>query len=139
MSMRFSVLFVAGACALLGLAGCGQARQEVAVAASSAAMPVAQTGAAQSGTVWIDVRTAEEYAQGHLPGAINIPHEQIGSRIASVVADKQAPVYLYCRSGRRSGIALETVQQLGYRNVVNKGSYTELAQQCQSRQLVGIC
>jgi len=70
---------------------------------------------------WIDVRTAEEYATGHVDDAVNIPYEEITARIGEVTTDKDATLYLYCRSGRRSGIAAEALQQAGFVNVVNVG------------------
>lgn len=69
----------------------------------------------------IDVRTPEEYAAGHVDGAILIPHSQIGDRIAGVVADKSAPLVLYCRSGRRAEMAAEVLRMQGYTRVQNLG------------------
>ncbi len=80
----------------------------------------------QPDAVLIDVRTQEEFATGALPGATLIPHEQIGARIARLVPDKNTPVVLYCRSGRRSGIAQDRLQALGYRQVINAGGYDSL-------------
>ena len=77
---------------------------------------------------WIDVRTAEEYGKAHISGAINIPYEEIGAQIGAVTEDRDARIYLYCRSGRRSGIALDTLQQAGYRNAVNAGGFEEATQ-----------
>ena len=71
--------------------------------------------------IWIDVRTADEYKQGHVPGAIHIPYEEIAVRIGEVTHDKGALIYLYCRSGRRSGIALEALSEAGFTNAVNIG------------------
>lgn len=70
---------------------------------------------------WIDVRSAEEFAAGHLSGAIHIPYTEIAERIDEVTTDKDAPIYLYCRSGRRSGIAQSALQQAGYTRVTNLG------------------
>ena len=70
---------------------------------------------------WIDVRTAEEFAAWHVSQAVNIPYEQITDRIAEVTADKDALIYLYCRSGHRAGIARESLGNAGYRNVINVG------------------
>jgi phage shock protein E len=75
-----------------------------------------------SDAYWIDVRSAEEYQSGHVNEAVNIPYEEIGARIDEVTEDKEAVIYLYCRSGRRSGIALETLQRAGYTNVINLGT-----------------
>ncbi|WP_212631653.1 rhodanese-like domain-containing protein [Pseudomonas sp. KB-10] len=74
----------------------------------------------------IDVRSAEEFAQGALPGAIRIGHDEIAAQIASVAPDKDRPLVLYCRSGRRSALAQQRLEQLGYRQVINAGAYDEL-------------
>ena len=79
-------------------------------------------------SLWIDVRTVEEYNAGHLEGAINIPYDEIEQKIEAVSADKNTDIQLYCRSGRRSGIALETLRGLGYSKVTNAGAYEQLKQ-----------
>lgn len=76
----------------------------------------------------IDVRTPEEWNAGHIDGAVLIPHEQVGQRIGLVIADKSAPIAVYCRTGRRSGIAMETLQKLGYSDVVNYGGLEQARQ-----------
>ena len=76
--------------------------------------------------VWIDVRSEEEFKSGHLQGSVNIPHEQIVERIKSVSPDKNAPVNLYCRSGRRAEVALAELKKAGYTNVTNHGGYEDL-------------
>ena len=76
-------------------------------------------------THWIDVRTAEEYAAGHVSQAVNIPYEEITRRIGEVTTDKDALIYVYCRSGRRSGIAREALGEAGFSNVVNAGGLEE--------------
>ena len=70
---------------------------------------------------WIDVRTAEEFSQKHVPDALNIPHDQIGAKIAEAGLAKDAVINLYCGSGRRAGLAKETLESLGYTRVVNIG------------------
>jgi phage shock protein E len=60
----------------------------------------------------LDVRTPEEYVAGHVPGAVNIPHDKLASRIAEVPKDRD--VVLYCRSGRRAGLAAEVLAAGGY-------------------------
>lgn len=74
----------------------------------------------------IDVRTEAEYRQGHVRGALNISYDQIAGRIAAVAPDRDAPIDLYCRSGRRSGIAEQTLRGLGYRRVENRGSLDDM-------------
>ena len=71
--------------------------------------------------VLIDVRSAEEFASGHLQGAVNIPHDRITDEIGSVAADKSTRIILYCRSGRRADTALNALKAAGYENVTNYG------------------
>jgi molybdopterin/thiamine biosynthesis adenylyltransferase/rhodanese-related sulfurtransferase len=74
---------------------------------------------ARPGTVVLDVREADEYEQGALPGAIHIPRGFLESQVEGKVADRDAPVVVYCAGGVRSAFAAETLGQLGYRNVVS--------------------
>ena len=60
----------------------------------------------------LDVRTPQEYAEGHVPGAVNVPYDQLASRLADIPKDKD--VVLYCKSGRRAGIAAEVLAGQGY-------------------------
>jgi rhodanese-related sulfurtransferase len=60
----------------------------------------------------LDVRTPEEYVAGHVPGAVNIPYDQVGARLAEVPKDRT--VVLYCRSGKRAGMAAQALAQNGY-------------------------
>lgn len=76
------------------------------------------------GALLLDVRTPEEYAEGHIPQSRNLPLQQI-DQICSVAADKEKPVFVYCRSGARSGRAVDHMKQLGYRNAVNIGGIME--------------
>jgi phage shock protein E len=78
-------------------------------------------------TVLIDVRTQPEFAAGSIAGATRIGHEQIAQQIGQLSPDKDTPIVLYCRSGARSGIAQNTLQAMGYRNVINAGGYEALA------------
>ena len=74
-----------------------------------------------AGPIWIDVRSADEYESGHVSEAVNIPHIEIAEGISTLTEDKDASIYVYCRSGRRSGIAKETLEGLGYTRVNNVG------------------
>lgn len=67
----------------------------------------------------IDVRTEAEWRKGHLDGALLIPYERIGQEIAKAATDKQETIYLYCRTGRRSAIAKETLKKAGYRSLID--------------------
>jgi phage shock protein E len=74
-----------------------------------------------NGKYLIDVRTQEEWDRDHIEGAILIPHKQIGRRIAGIIPDKKSPIALVCRSGRRSGIALDVLRAMGYDQAENLG------------------
>ena len=67
------------------------------------------------------MRTPEEFASGHIEGAHNIPYESIEAGVAALGLAKDTPIYLYCRSGRRSGIASEALEKKGFTRLVNAG------------------
>ena len=69
----------------------------------------------------LDVRRPDEYAQGHIPGAINVPNEEIGTAEIAALPDKSQLILVYCRSGRRSKEASEKLVELGYTNIVEFG------------------
>ncbi len=75
----------------------------------------------------VDVRTPQEYAEGHPPGAVNIPYDELARR-AGELGGPETPVVVYCRSGRRSGIAAETLRGLGYRKVYDLQTVTAWSQ-----------
>lgn len=78
--------------------------------------------------VIIDVRTPEEYAGGHIDGAINLPVERIGKDFGSIKGlTPQSTILLYCRSGRRSAVAAEILGQKGYTRVLDGGGIDTLA------------
>ena len=72
------------------------------------------------GAVLVDVRTPEEYRDGHVPGSINVPLQQIED-IELEVAEKNTPLYVYCRSGARSRQATALLKEMGYEDVHNIG------------------
>lgn len=65
----------------------------------------------------LDVRTAAEFDEGHIPGAINIPYDAIGERIVELGPADERDVVVYCRSGRRSALALATLREAGFRRL----------------------
>lgn len=67
--------------------------------------------------VVLDVRTAEEFAAGHVPGARNISHDELGSRLAELESERDKDLVIYCRSGRRTGLAVETLRQAGFKRL----------------------
>ena len=72
------------------------------------------------GSVLIDVRGRQEYSDGHIPGAVNIPVESI-AKASEIINDMDTPVYIYCYSGRRSSMAAGALKKMGYSNVKNIG------------------
>jgi rhodanese-related sulfurtransferase len=75
----------------------------------------------ESGYVILDVRRPDEYAAGHIPGAINVANETIGTAEIPELPDKDQLILVYCRSGRRSKEASEKLVKLGYTNIVEFG------------------
>ena len=72
--------------------------------------------------VLLDVRTAEEFTPGHIAGARLIPYDSINAaKAAALIPNLDSQVLVYCRSGHRSGIAVKTLRDLGYRNVLDLG------------------
>ena len=76
----------------------------------------------QRGARLLDVRSAEEFRSGHVKGAVNVPYQEVGQRIAGIEPDKTAPILVYCLSGGRSGIAKSVLRRQGYLQAQNLGS-----------------
>ena len=110
--------------ALLLLAGCGAQSEESTyrqVNAEEAATMMEE----ESSYIILDVRTAEEYSEKHIPGAINIPNETIGTEDIPELPDKGQLILVYCRSGNRSKQASEKLVKLGYTNIVEFGGIND--------------
>lgn len=75
----------------------------------------------ESDYIILDVRRADEFAEGHIPGAINVANESIGTEEIPELPDKAQLILVYCRSGRRSKEAAEKLVKLGYTNIVEFG------------------
>ena len=65
----------------------------------------------------LDVRTPEEFSKGHVPGAINIPYDEVADRLDELEGDKQRAIVVYCESGKRAGRAESTLAAQGYTNL----------------------
>lgn len=74
-----------------------------------------------TGYVIVDARTSEEFNEGHIKNAINLDYEEVTQKAESLLPDKNQLILIYCRSGRRSKIAAESLCQLGYTNVKEFG------------------
>ena len=77
----------------------------------------------KKGATVIDVRSEVEFQEKHLPGTINIPLDRLGDEIARVAPNKVQPLLLHCLSGSRSAAGEAALKKMGYRNVLNLGSY----------------
>jgi len=79
----------------------------------------------QEGGILLDVRSAKEFAEGHLPNAHHIPHDDVPARIEEIEqllgGDKNTPIVVYCHSGHRAGIAKESLVEHGFSRVTNLG------------------
>lgn len=75
----------------------------------------------EEGYIILDVRTQEEFDEGHIPGAIQISHEEVEEKAEDVLTDKDQLILVYCRSGRRSKLAAEALVALGYTNIKEFG------------------
>ena len=74
--------------------------------------------------VILDVRTREEFDEGHVPGAVLLPYNEIREKAESVIANKDQAIIVYCRTGRRSEIASVTLIDMGYTKVYDLGGIT---------------
>lgn len=79
----------------------------------------------ESGYIILDVRTPEEFRERHIPNAINIPNETIGSEDIQELPDKDQLILVYCRSGNRSKQASGKLAELGYTNIVEIGGIND--------------
>lgn len=75
----------------------------------------------ESGYVILDVRTIQEYQEGHIPNSLNIPNETIDESIKEELKDLNQTIYIYCRSGNRSKQAAKKLIEMGYTNVIDFG------------------
>ena len=109
--------------AVMLLTACGQDKEndQGAVYVNITAEEAKQIMDTEEGYIILDVRTQEEYDQGHIPGAIVISHEEIEEKAEEVLTDKDQLILVYCRSGRRSKIAAEALVELGYTNIKEFG------------------
>ncbi|MDU6011763.1 MAG: rhodanese-like domain-containing protein [Slackia sp.] len=135
MTMVVSALLVAG----VMLAGCSQgagagvgadAGAGIDAGAGNADAPGFRQATAQEAKelmdseedfIIVDVRTAGEYDEGHVPGAVLLPLDTLAEKAESALTDKDQLILVYCRSGNRSRQAAETLASLGYTNVVDFG------------------
>ena len=113
--------FVIAALAILLLLGCSQKKQQEASYRQISMNEAIAMMTEETNYLILDVRTPEEFAAGHIPGAINIPNEEIGTAQIPELPDQDQLILVYCRSGNRSKQASEKLAALGYTNIVEFG------------------
>ncbi len=79
----------------------------------------------ESGVVILDVRTKEEFDAGHIKGAVLLPDAEVADKAAELLRDKDAPILIYCRTGRRSALAAKTLAGLGYTRIYDFGGIVD--------------
>ncbi|MDO5345480.1 MAG: rhodanese-like domain-containing protein [Lachnospiraceae bacterium] len=79
----------------------------------------------EEGYILLDVRTKEEYDEGHIPGAVCIPLEELQERAEEELEDKDQMIYVYCRSGNRSKKAAKKLCNMGYTNITEIGGISD--------------
>ena len=108
---------------ILLLAGCAASGKEASYRQISQEEAISMMEE-ESGYIILDVRTPEEFSAGHIPGAINIPNEVIGTEEIQELPDKDQLIFVYCRSGNRSKQASQKLAALGYTNILEFGGIT---------------
>ena len=105
--------------AVIMLAACGNdnGKGREAVYMNITAAEAKEIMDSEEGYIILDVRTQDEYSQGHIPGAVLIPDTEIRAKAEKVLTDKDQRILVYCRSGRRSKLASEILLELGYTNI----------------------
>lgn len=107
-------MFVVLGVLFLGVVGCGKKNEEQNDEISKII--------SEGNYTIVDVRTKQEFDEGHVVGAINIPFDQIDERVS---LNKNNTILVYCKSGRRSAVAYDTLKNLGY-EVINLGAFEDI-------------
>ena len=117
--MKKLIPILLSACMLTGCAGTGDITDHTyrQITAEEAVSMMER----ESGYMILDVRRPDEFAAGHIPNAVNVPNETIGTAEIAALPNKDQLSLVYCRSGRRSKEASEKLVKLGYTNIVEFG------------------
>lgn len=118
--MKKIILYIAAFIMLISFSGCTEDNAPAAYTSISAAEAKALMDS-ENGYIILDVRTEDEFADGHIPNAILIPDYDIEARAEAELPDKKQLILVYCRSGHRSKNAAEKLAEMGYSNVKEFG------------------
>jgi phage shock protein E len=108
-------LFGLLAIVLIAVTGCGREPEVTSVNAATLSERLDSADA----PVILDVRTLEEYSSGHVPGAINVPYDQVADRVEEFAAFRDADVVVYCQSGKRASMAAADLKAAGFSRVLD--------------------
>ena len=120
--MRKYIIILVSIIMIMGLTGCEKQSMSYTQISMEEAVAMMEK---ETDYIILDVRTAEEFAQKHIPGAINIPNETIGSEELAELPDKNQLILVYCRSGNRSKQASEKLAALGYTKIYEFGGIND--------------
>ncbi len=120
--MKKYIMILVSILVIMGLTGCE--KKDMSYTQISMEEAVAMM-AKEENYIILDVRTTEEFAEKHIPNAINIPNETIGSEELEELPDKNQLILVYCRSGNRSKQASEKLVALGYTNIYEFGGIND--------------
>lgn len=109
------------------MAALGACNGESSNTASGFIAPNAAWQQINAGALLLDVRSPGEYAQGHIEGALNLPHIELAARLSEIDANKDRPVVVYCAAGVRAEEAKQVLVNAGYKQVYNARGYSDLA------------
>lgn len=116
--MKKYIMILVSVIIIMGLTGCEKKDMSYTQISMEEAVAMMAT---EENYIILDVRTTEEFAEKHIPNAINIPNETIGSEELAELPDKNQLILVYCRSGNRSKQASEKLVALGYTNIYEFG------------------
>ena len=108
MQFRIAILLLASA----WLFACAEAESQV-----TSISPEALLSEPPANALILDVRRPDEFGTSHVPGAINVPHDQVSERIAELGEDRDRPIVVYCEKGRRAGMAGDVLLAAGFSDV----------------------
>ena len=120
--MKKYIMILVSIIMIMGLTGCEEQSMSYTQISMEEAVSMMEK---ETDYIILDVRTAEEFAGKHIPGAINIPNETIGSEELAELPDKNQLILVYCRSGNRSKQASEKLAALGYTKIYEFGGIND--------------
>lgn len=133
--MKFVKIFAAAVLTGALLVSCGVSGEQDQTAYQRISMEeAAELMESESDYMILDVRTQEEYDEGHIPGAVLVENESIGTEEIPELPDKNQKIFVYCRSGNRSRQAAEKLVKLGYTDIVEIGGIRDWKGEVESKE-----